>query len=130
MSVPDFNFYPDELSKVAIVMARLSNAFDFSALTEKTKAIFEIAAREEFAKIGLEIRINWQHINRKTGLDTEEPTGVWIPGVEPVGRLITEIETDHDRVRWGVVKGLADGQPGYIRADGRKTEEPRKKNIL
>ena len=34
------------------------------------------------------------------------------------GRNKVEEETDHDRVQWGVVKGLADGQPGYVREDG------------
>jgi hypothetical protein len=55
---------------------------------------------------------------------------VWLPQVEVIGRSRPEEETDHDRVKWGVVKGLADGQPGYVRADGTKHEDPKSKLIL
>ena len=127
---PDFEPYPDELQKIAIVMAKLSNAFDFSHFNETNKSIFEIAAHEEFASIGIEIRVNWQQIHEKHDLVQEVPTGVWLPGIEPIGRVKKESETDHERVQWGTVKGLVDGQPGYIREDGSRHEEPRKKDIL
>jgi hypothetical protein len=126
---PDFTPYPDELQKIAIVMAKLSNAFDFTNFNETNKSVFEIAAHEEFATIGIEIRVNWSQIHQKHVLVDEVPTGVWLPGIEPIGRTRKESETDHDRITHGVVKGLLDGQPGYLREDGTRHEEPRKKTI-
>ena len=125
MTQPDFQLYPDELNKVAIALTKLSNAFDFTSFTDTNKAIFNIAVSEEFAKIGLTATVNWQQVYKG-----EEPTGVWIPGVEPTGRLKPETETDHARIQWGVVRGLDGGAPGYIREDGTVHEEPRKKDIL
>jgi hypothetical protein len=55
---------------------------------------------------------------------------VHLPHVELVGRNRSQGETDHDRVRYGVVHGLADGQKGYIRADGSKHEDPIRRDIL
>jgi hypothetical protein len=128
--IPDFVPYPDEVPKMAYAMNRLSAAFDFTHFTDTNKAIFDIAAHEEFARIGIEIAINWQEIIRKGEDGTEAETGVWIPNVEPIGRTNKETETDHDRMRYGIVHGLDGGEPGYIREDGRKTEDPRKKDIL
>lgn len=112
-------------------MRRLSNAFDFTTgFRESQKPEFEDAARTEMSKIGIEARINWQQIMKKNPLGFAEPTGVWMAGVEPIGRTRKESGTDHDRYQWGVVKGLADGQQGYVREDGTKHEEPIKKIIL
>lgn len=49
--------------------------------------------------------------------------------MEPTGRLKPETETDHERMRDGIVKGLDGGPGGYIREDGTITEEPIKKII-
>jgi hypothetical protein len=129
MTIPDFTPYPDELDKIAHALGRLGRAFDFSHHTDTNKAIFDIAAHEEFARIGIEIAINWQQIIRKREDGTEEETGVWLPGIEPLGH-IGETEIDHDRMRYGIVHGLDGGEPGYIREDGRKTEDPIRKEIL
>lgn len=131
MSSPDIEIYPDEQAKLALAMTKLSNAFEFSSFSESTKAIFESAAREELGKLGFTAAVTWQQVyEQKSDTDPEVPTGVWLPGVEITGRVMREAETDHDRVRWGVVRGLADGQPGYVREDGRKTEDPIKKLII
>ena len=124
MTQPDLNLYPDELEKVAVALTKLANAFEFTSFTDTNKAIFNIAVSEEFAKIGLTARVNWQEI-WKGG----EPTGVWLPGVEPTGRLKPEVETDHERMRDGIVKGLDGGPGGYIREDGTITEDPIKRII-
>lgn len=127
----DFQPYPDELMKIGEVMAKLQSAFDFTSFNDTNKAILDIAAHEEFAKIGIEVRVNWQEIMKKSPLAIAGvvPTGVWMPGIEPIGRTRDESETDHDRVAWGVTHGLMDGQAGYIRADGTKHEEPIKRII-
>lgn len=127
---PDLELYPDEFRKIALAMTKLESAFEFSVgFNERQRAEFDAAAREEFAKIGIEINVNWKQVYKQTPLG-EYPTGVWMPGVEPYARTRPESETDHDRIQWGTVKGLADGQPGYVRADGTKHEEPIKKLIL
>lgn len=130
MTRSDFEFYGDEQHKVAIALTKLSNTFDFTKFNDTNKAIFDIAAHEEFAKIGLTIRVNWQEIYKKTKLFPEgRPTGVWMPGVEPIGRTKPETETDHDRMRYGIVKGLDGGPGGYVREDGSVHDEPRSKDI-
>ena len=125
MTQPDLNLYPDEFEKIAVALTKLANAFEFTSFTDTNKAIFNIAVSEEFAKIGLTARVNWQEV-----CTAEGPTGVWLPGVEPTGRLKPETETDHSRMQWGIVRGLDGGAPGYIREDGTVHEEPRKKDIL
>lgn len=121
----DFQPYPDEMIGIAKAMTRLSNAFDFTHCTETNKAVLEMAAHEEFSKAGIEIRVNWDEITDGTG----RGTGIFQPGIEPVGRTRKESETDHDRIKWGVVKGLDGGPGGYLREDGTVHEEPRKKTI-
>ena len=129
MTRPDFEPYPDELEKMAIAMTKLSNAFDFTHFSDTNQALFNIAAHEEFLKIGIAIRVNWQQAIKKTPLGERE-TGMWLPGIEPIGRTNGEIETDHDRMRDGIVKGLDGGPGGYVREDGTVHNEPRKKDIL
>ena len=124
MTQPDMQLYPDELERIAVALTKLANAFEFTSFTDTNKAIFNIAVSEEFAKIGLTARVNWQEV-----CTAEGPTGVWLPGVEPTGRLKPETETDHERMRDGIVKGLDGGPGGYIREDGTITEEPIKKII-
>lgn len=126
MTTPDFVPYPDEYAKMTLAIERLSNAFDFSHLTETNKAVLEMAAHEEFAKIGIVIQVNWQEI---MDAQTHRSTGVWIPGIQPIDRTSKESETDHDRIKFGVVRGLDGGQPGYLRADGTVHEDPIKKTI-
>jgi hypothetical protein len=131
MTTPDLTIYPDETAKLALAQERLSRAFEFSAFTESTRRIFESAAQTEFGKAGFSVHVEWKEIHeKKPDRDEGTPTGVWLPTIEIVGRTTAENETDHDRYRWGVVKGLADGQAGYVREDGRKTEDPLKKLIL
>ena len=125
MTQPDIQLYPDELEKVAVALSKIANAFEFTSFTDTNKSIFNIAVSEEFAKIGLTATVHWQQVWKG-----EEPTGVWLPGVEPTGRLKPETETDHSRMQWGIVRGLDGGAPGYIREDGTVHEEPRKKDIL
>jgi hypothetical protein len=131
MTTPDFEPYPDEYEPIAAAWNRLCGAFDFSNLTETNKSIFDIAAHEEFLKIGIVIRVNWQEIYKRTPLAPGGgvPTGVWLPGIEPIGRTKPETERDHDRHRWGVVRGLDGGEPGYVREDGTVHDEPRSKDI-
>ena len=125
MSRPDFELYPDEYEKIGIALTKLGNAFEFANFSDTNKAIFNIAVSEEFAKIGLTAAVHWQEIVNVDG----EGTGVWLPGVEPTGRTTPESERDHDRIKYGIVKGLDGGPGGYVREDGTVHDEPRKKLI-
>ena len=125
MSTPDIQPYPDEYARITAVAERLAAQFEFTHFTETNKRIFDMAAHNEFGEAGFIIDIDWKEIYKN-----QVPTGVWLPHIEVTGRNKAESETDHDRVQWGVVKGLADGQPGYIREDGSRHEEPLRKDIL
>lgn len=128
---PDLTLYPDEQRKIEVVLAKLSN-FEFGRGEAEDKRLFEMAAHTEFGEIGLKVSITWQEIYKESPLSKQGAiaTGVHLPQVEIEGRVTNEEETDHDRFKWGVVKGLADGQPGYVREDGSKREDPISKIIL
>lgn len=130
MSAPDFDLYPDEQRKIQLALAKLGQ-FEFTQGTQTDRKIFEMAAHNEFGEIGFTINITWQEVYHQAQIEgaLPQPTGVWLPNVEIEGRTRKEDEHDHDRHKWGVVKGLADGQPGYVRADGSKHEDPIKKII-
>jgi len=118
--------YPDEWPKIQFAYARLEREFEFTPLTELTKRQFENACHNEMGKAGFVIQIAWSEILDEAG----KPTGVLSPILQFIDRTDKESETDHDRIRHGVVKGLDGGTPGYVREDGTVSEEPRKKNIV
>lgn len=124
MTYADFQPYPDEMPKVIRAYEKLQRQFEFTPMNETNKRIFEMAAHNEFGEAGFRINITWQEI-----YENNLPTGVHLPGLEVIGRNKREAETDHDRVKHGIVHGLVDGVKGYVREDGTKHEEPRKKNI-
>lgn len=119
------DLYPDEGVKIAAVWDRLERQFEFTSGSETDRKIFDMAAHNEFGEIGISIEITWGEVY-EDGL----PTGIFMPHVEMVGRTARSQEHDHDRHKWGVVKGLADGKPGYLDVNtGELKEEPKKKNI-
>jgi hypothetical protein len=134
VSHPDLEIYPDELFKIQGVQSKLERQFEFTPIKgDADKTIFEMAVHNEFGEIGFQVSITWQQIYHKEvvkGNEIPVPTGMWLPGIEIIGRNKVEQEHDHDRHKWGVVKGLADGQPGYVREDGTYREDPLKKIIL
>lgn len=127
MTTPFVEPYPDEVSKIGDVFDWLQRTFEFAKFSNDTgmMAQFLDAARTKFGEIGFEVDIHFDEL----WVDGK-PSGVFQPTVEISGRTRPETETDHDRVRYGVVKGLADGQAGYVREDGTKREDPKSKDIL
>lgn len=126
----ELTLYPDEYTRVAAALERIQRQFEFTGGSETDRRIFEMAAHNEFGNAGFQIEVNWAEVEEVTpegGLIGR--TGVYMPGIEIIARNKAESETDHDRMRWGIVKGLADGQAGYVREDGRRTEDPIKKII-
>lgn len=118
--------YPDEKEKLARVWIDLNNRFEFTSCTEADRKIFDMAVANEFGKIGFKARVHWSEICEADGT----PTGVLEPTMEVYGRTRGESETDHDRIRYGVVHGLDDGVAGYVRGDGSLREDPKSKNIF
>jgi len=116
--------YDDEWPKIQRAYDRLEKEFEFTPFSETTRRQFESAAHNEMGKAGFVIHIAWTEI-----LDDGTPTGIYSPQLQFTGRVDKESQTDHDRIRHNVVTGLADGQAGYVREDGSKHEEPRKKQI-
>lgn len=130
MISPDLQIYPDEQHKIQYVYEKLSRQFEFTPIKgDSDKKIFEMAVNNDFGEIGFLVTVTWQQVWQKKN-EVPIPTGVWLPGIEIIGRNKKEEETDHDRFKWGVVKGLADGQSGYVREDGTYREDPIKKIIL
>lgn len=117
--------YPDELPRIKDAFERLSALFSHTPYTDAMQDQLGAAANDLFGKAGFTVEVEW-YGTKFAGLET--PTKV--PRVIITGRVKPEAETDHDRIRFGVVTGLADGQPGYIRPDGTLSEEPRKKDIV
>lgn len=123
--MPEIEPYPDELPKIKDAFEKLYGLFANTAYTDAAQDQLTAAARDLFGKAGFTVEVEW-YGTRVAGLET--PTVV--PRVVITGRTRKEEETDHDRIRFGVVNGLADGQKGYIRPDGSLSEEPRKKEII
>lgn len=126
MPEADVDIYPDELPKVKDTFQKLQQRFTNTPMLGDSTDQFDRVAAEMFAEIGFRVEIDWFEERTKGGI----LTGTFVPRIILTERIRPEEETDHSRVQWGVVKGLADGQPGYIREDGSKHEEPRKKPIF
>lgn len=125
MTSPDLQIYPDEKIRLATALERIQRQFEFTKFTETDKRILEMAVSNEFGEAGFLADVTWKEL-----YENELPTGVWFPQIEVSGRNKQESEHDHDRTRWGVVKGLDDGIAGYVREDGSKHSDPIKKLII
>lgn len=119
--------YEHEKQKIAVANDRLSE-FEFGGGSTTDKRLFEMAAHNEFGQAGFAIAIAWEEFVKRTPLG-DIPTGVWQPNIQITRRIKHEAETDHDRIRHEVVTGLVDGVKGYIREDGSRHEDPKKRII-
>lgn len=122
----DIEPYPSEIPKIKRAFERVQNEFTNTPLTASSQRHFEQAARNLFGEAGFEITIEWREIADATGTSL----GVTLPKIALSGRVKPETETDHDKLRHDIVKGLVDGKAGYIREDGKLHEEPKKKLII
>lgn len=113
------------MPKIHHAHAQLQRRFSNTRFTDSSVEEFQRAAVELFGAAGFEVDVAWDQVY-KNGV----PTETYLPEVTISGRVHNEAETDHDRMQFDIVRGLADGQPGYIRPDGTLHEEPRSKNIL
>lgn len=117
--------YPSELSEIKVLSARLQRKYGFTKMDESRRAEFVREVEGEFEKLGLRARVTWS-------LDVSGDTDTnlfHIPTVSIAGRTERNVETDFERIQHEVVSGEADGKVGYIREDGTRREDVRKKNI-
>ena len=118
--------YPSELPKIKKAFERLQGEFANTPLTSTSQRHFELAARNLFGEAGFEIWIEWKELADREN----NQLGISVPYLTLSGRVQEEEETDHDRMRFDITHGLADGKPGYIREDGKLHEDPKSKNIF
>lgn len=121
-----FEPYHSEALNIVKVCNKLNRIFAFTGVEPWTERQFETTAHNMMGDVGILVRIDWlQAIDPDTG----EELPFRAPEVIPVGRVKKESERDHDRVKHEITSGIADGQPGFIREDGSRHEDPLKKVI-
>ena len=100
---------PDEFEKIAVALTKLANALSSPASPTPTRRSSTSRCR----------RVRQDRADRQGqlagGLHCRGPTGVWLPGVEPTGRLKPETETDHERMRDGIVRDSTAGRVAISR---------------
>jgi hypothetical protein len=96
---------------------------------------FENEARNRCAEIGLIIEVLWSWEDEKTGQQSpdvsSDPTDhnlYWNPKLIVTGRTDKLPEFDHEKQQFEVTRGVL-GDPGFIREDGTKREDPKKRDI-
>lgn len=126
MTKPFVEPYPDEIEAIQHAHVALQRRFAYTTFKGGLPTdLFRQVADEEFGKAGFTVEVAWDQVY-KDG----EPTELYSPEVSIVGRTKPVDETDHERIQWGVVRGLVDGLSGYIRPDGSKHEDPKKRDII
>jgi hypothetical protein len=88
---------------------------------------FEIEARQRFAEIGLVVsHVQW---DADVADDPNDQNLYWIPKPIISARVDKIEEVDHNRMAHEIQHGLLDGQPGFVREDGTRREDPKSKTI-
>lgn len=135
---PDVEPYPDEYEKILAVGQKVETRFKFKNINNDEWPDLIEWILTEFEKIGFEVGVEIMDAQRKlpdgrmVPVINSDGLPMRVPSIAILGRTGSqhnETETDHDRVRHGIVTGKADGVKGYIREDGQLHEEPRKKLI-
>jgi hypothetical protein len=123
------DLYPTERNAVISITAALTREMSFRSFHshDAMKQAFETQAKNRFAEIGLIVSVQW---DPDVSDDPEDNNLYWLPRVIVEDRTDKIDEIDHDRMRHEIVTGEADGQPGYMRPDGTKHEDPKSKDIL
>jgi hypothetical protein len=126
MSESEIEPYPDELPKIKKAFERLQREFANTPMTASSQRIFNMTASNLFGDAGFKIHVAWRELATTEG----GTLGIHQPLVTLVGRIVSESETDHDRLQHNIRAGLADGVKGVIDVNtGLIKEEPKKKTI-
>lgn len=131
---PDIDPYPDEYEKIYAVGAKINEMFQFKNINNDEWPDLIERIIDMYDKVGFEVAVEPMDACKADGSPIMGSDGfpMRVPSVSFIGRTGSgqkETETDHDRVRHGIVTGKADGVKGYLREDGKLHEEPRKKLI-
>jgi len=120
---------PWEQNAALAIVTELMQAFSSTTMTQDAVRKLEGEAKERFAEeLGLVVTLDWD-------ANSPEPDGipssdrVWFSPNLVIEARIHKHTVDHDEVARAVVSGEADGITGYIRSDGTRSEEPRRKHI-
>ena len=139
--------YPTEKNALKNMVAGMMRAHSFKGVVTikretEIKQAFTNEVRARCAELGLRVDVLWEWES-----DEKDPDGFplvqspavssdpndnslyWVPKVVVTARIDKVGETDHDRYRFEVINGMDGGTPGYIREDGTRREDLRKKNI-
>lgn len=117
--------YPSEINEIKVLSARLQRKFGFKKMTDNVRSEFVKEVEGEFEKIGLRAQITWS-----LDVSGNNDNSIFhVPTVSIAGRTERNKETDFDRIQSEIVDGEADGQLGFLREDGTRREDARKKNI-
>lgn len=126
------DLYPSEAKAVQGIMHLLKEKHSFKGVKtidqeDAIKRVFEVEAQNRCAEIGLIATVQW---DPECSDDPNDWNLYWNPRLIISGRTQKLDEIDHDRMSYEVTHGVADGQAGYIREDGSKHEEPKRKDIF
>jgi len=137
------DLYPSERNAVRSITHQLTSELLYRPATilftqDMMRRQFEERARNRCGEIGLNISVLWEWDDpddpdnfSPTVSDNEDDNNIYyLPNIIIESRIKPLTEVDHDRMRHEIVTGEADGQPGYVREDGTKHEDPIKRNIL
>lgn len=117
--------YPSEINEIKVLSARLQRKYGFTQMGESQRVQFNHEVEDEFGKLGLRARVTW---SIDVSGDTDRNI-FHIPTVSIAGRTERGASTDFDRIQSEIVDGEADGQVGFLREDGTRREDARKKSI-
>lgn len=106
---------------------------------ESAKRAFTEEATNRCAEIGFGAEVLWTWESDNPDDDppqspwvSDDPNNfdlIWYPRIVITERFDKGFQFDHERQQREVASGVLDGQPGYIREDGSKREDPIKKQI-
>lgn len=107
---------------------------------ENIKRAFTEEATNRCAEIGFGAEVEW--VWESDNPDDDPPQSPWVdddpnnmdliwhPRIVITERFDKGFQFDHERQQREVASGVLDGQPGYIREDGSKREDPIRKTII
>lgn len=117
--------YPSELKKIKAAFDKIQAEFANTPMNSTNMRLFDMAAATELGEIGFTVEVEWYQVGTESLM-----TETYVPRIVLTGRNKKETEVDHDRMKWDITHGLADGQAGYIREDGSKREDPIRRDII
>lgn len=121
----DVEPYPSEFPKVHHAYSQLTRRFANTRMDDNSTDLFHRAAVELFGEAGFTVDVAWDKV-----LVGGVPTGMYMPEVTITGRIHRETETDHDRLKYEIRAGMADGKAGVVDPNTGEWKEESKKKLI